>query len=823
MKRNYLILVALFFCTIGVQAIVPTVEKIRVDQKWLYLQSDLGNVWEAVRPKQKEDVPLWDTVSIPHCFNAYDAVDPKVNYYQGIGWYKTLLDIQNPYTNGRIFLHFEGAGQKTKVYVNTTLVAFHVGGYDEWSVDITDAVTEFLKQPGQERFKGKVPVSIRCDNSRDTEMIPSDLSDFNLYGGLYRYIDLIYTPEAAFEDLAITTTIKPDANVGTLSVCGKMYAPAGLKGNEIAHIVITDPKGKTVFENSRAISTIDAELVHIQVKKPQLWSPSSPNLYQCRVSLSIDGQAVHVQKNFGFRSYEFKEHGGFVLNGEPLLLKGTHRHEDQAGVGAALTDDMTRAEMKMIKSMGANFIRLGHYQQSDLVLSLCDSLGIMVWEEIPWCRGGLGGESYKNQARRMLANMISQHRNHASIIIWGLGNENDWPGDFEEYDKEKIRGFMTELNNLAHNLDPTRLTAIRRCDFCQDIVDVYSPTIWAGWYNGRYTDYKNMMAFYSSRVKRLMHVEWGGDSHALRFSENPYKNIDTVDINMPFISDPKGEKVPATAKINVPAKGDWSESYICDLFDWCLTEQNSMPWIAGAANWTFKDFSTPLRPENPLPYVNQKGLVTRDLKPKESFYVFQSHWADKPMIHVFGHGWPVRWGDEGEVKQVRVYSNCKEVELFLNGKSLGVKNHDRMAFPAGGLHWETPFLNGRNTLRAVAVVGKGKSATTLTDEVAFEYQTEKWGKAAGIEAVVLERNDTFALIQAQIRDAQGVRCLDAANYIEFDYAGEGQMICNLGTPDGSSLLQAYNGRAVIRVELKSGQKGIMAVKSKGLPTAFVKL
>ncbi len=128
--------------------------------------------------------------------------------------------------------------------------------------------------------------------------------------------------------------------------------------------------------------------------------------------------------------------------------------------------------------MGANFIRLGHYQQSEIILRLCDELGLLVWEEIPWCRGGLGGEKYREQARRMLTNMIDQHRNHPSVILWGMGNENDWPGDFEEFDKDSIRAFMSELHDLSHRLDPTRPTVIRRCDFCRDIVDVYSPSIW---------------------------------------------------------------------------------------------------------------------------------------------------------------------------------------------------------------------------------------------------------------------------------------------------------------------------------------------------------
>ena len=202
-----------------------------------------------------------------------------------------------------------------------------------------------------------------------------------------------------------------------------------------------------------------------------MWSPDTPNLYTCIVEVTSNGDTLRTTERFGFRHFRFEEKGPFYLNGQRVLLRGTHRHEDHAGVGAALTEEMMRTEMQQIKAMGANFIRLGHYQQSCIILRLCDELGLLVWEEIPWCRGGLGGEKYQEQARRMLTNMIEQHHNHPSIILWGMGNENDWPGDFESFHKDSIRAFMSELHTLSHRLDPTRLTAIRRCDFCKDIID----------------------------------------------------------------------------------------------------------------------------------------------------------------------------------------------------------------------------------------------------------------------------------------------------------------------------------------------------------------
>ena len=406
------ILLSLLFSSLLLQAhaLIPTDRKQRLTEHWEFIRQDMGSIWEVMRPitgaGKPETVPLWQKVTLPHCFNAEDAVDPDVNYYQGPGWYRTMLNIENPYTNGRTCLEFEGAGQKTEVYVYTTRIASHVGGYDEWKADITEAVEAFRRTPlCRERFGGKIPIAIRCDNSRDTEMIPSDMSDFNLYGGLYRYVNLVYTPAVHFEQIRIEATTDEKGKQGSISID---IAFGGLSGKEKKakefSLRVFSPEGKEVNSISSELTEISS--YQISLKRPQLWSPHSPALYTCVAELIDNGDTLRTTQHFGFRHFRFEEKGPFYLNGERLLLRGTHRHEDHAGVGAALTEEMMRTEMQQIKEMGANFIRLGHYQQSGIILRLCDELGLLVWEEIPWCRGGLGGESYKNQARRMLTNMI---------------------------------------------------------------------------------------------------------------------------------------------------------------------------------------------------------------------------------------------------------------------------------------------------------------------------------------------------------------------------------------------------------------------------------
>jgi len=664
---------------VPVQAITePTVSQSL--SSWEYRRGSLGGPWEAWR-KANDDANVWSQVNVPHCFNAFDSVDPDVPYYQGPGWYRTKFTNTNPFPAGRTLLHFEGAGQKTEVFVHTEKVGAHVGGYDEFIVDITDQIKKFPRTD-------PVPVAVMCDNSRDLEMIPSNLSDFNLYGGLYRYVNLIYVPAVSIERVHIGTELQPDGKA-RVAVRGRLYNPTRLTDDVEISIRVFDPNERVIHESNRTLkpSAETQNLSTFTIDKPELWSPQKPSLYRCEVSLK--GLLQIVTERFGLRTFEFIKNGPFKLNGERLLIRGTQRHEDHAGVAAAMTSEMMRKEMRLIKDLGANFIRLGHFQQSRVILDLCDELGLLVWEEIPWCRGGLGGERYKEQARRMLRNLIDQHRNHPSVIIWGLGNENDWPGDFEEFDKDKIRAFMIELNTLAHTLDPTRKTAIRRCDFCKDIVDVYSPSIWSGWYQGKYTEYKSRVEAEIKKVDHFLHMEWGGDSHARRHTE-------------------VFDQVLARA----PQEGDWSETYICDLFDWHLKEQETMPELTGSAQWIFKDFATTLRPGNPVPRVNQKGLVERDFTLKEGYFVFQSYWAAKFMVHIYGHSWPVRWGEPDEEKLVKVYSNCAEVELFVNGRSSGIKKRNSQDFPAAGLRWLVKFREGENVLRAVGT-------NEISDEIRF--------------------------------------------------------------------------------------------------------
>ena len=774
-----------------------------LDSGWEYYQGPLDGPWEVWRG---DEIAVWEKISLPHCFNHYEACDPDAPYYRGHGWYRMHLSVQNPLKDGRTLLYFEGAGQTTHLFVGSTLVGSHVGGYDEFVFDITDAAAK------ASTGANGAPIAVLCDNAQDLERSPSDLSDFSLYGGLYRHVHMVYVPAVSLECVHIASSFVP-GSPAEVKVRARLYNPMHFAGATTLAVEVKDAAGKSVYHVQKSLAAWagEVEIALFRIESPKLWSPVQPHLYTCSVTLMTESGESAAEERFGIRHTEFVDHGPFKLNGERLLLRGTQRHMDHAGYAAAQPDDLVRQEMQLVKEMGANFIRLAHYQQTRQVLDWCDEFGLLVWEEAPWCRSAIGDEKWQRQTIGMLENMIDQHFNHPCVLMWSLGNEVDWPTEYPSIDKPAIRAFMQTMNDRAHALDPSRVTALRRCDFARDIPDVYSPSIWDGWYHGVYTSYQKTLETESAYVKHFIHMEWGADSHAGRHSELPDAALATNtgdEVGLDFVL--------KSGQPHVAKDGTWTESYACNLFDWYLKVQETLPWLTGTAQWIFKDFTTPLRVENPVPRINQKGLLQRDMTKKEGYYVFQSYWSEKPMAHIYGHSWPVRWGAEGEARMVKVYSNCPTAELFVNGKSAGTRHRDSQNFPAAGLRWMVNFASGKNHLRVVA----SKGGMTVNDEIELEYQTAKWEKPAKLELVEVARNANTVTVEAKLLDAQGMLCLDARDAVRFSLAGLGKLIDNQGTPSGSRLVQMYNGRARISL-LRNGGSSVLGVVNEGIAPTFL--
>jgi beta-galactosidase len=747
--------------------------KTNINKDWSYLEDNTLELDAALKQES------WQNINLPHTWNALDATDLETGYRRTGSWYKKDLEIASV-VSGQIYqLYFEGVNITCDVYVNGKKVGGHIGGYIGFTIDITDAISN-----------GKNEILVRADNGYDPEVIPSQKSDFFIFGGITRDVWLETLPAQHLANLKITT---PNVSSNSSDLKASVTIN-GVNSNVKVKASLTDNDGNEI--QSQIFDVVDgsSEINFKDIKNIKLWDTDNPNLYNLNVQL-LENDAVkdEVSDRVGFRWFEFKDYGAFYLNGKRLLLRGTHRHEEHAGVGAAMSNEMHRADMELIKDMGTNFVRLAHYPQDPEIYKACDELGLLVWDELPWCRGGLGNDVWKKNTKGMLKEIIEQNYNHPSVIIWSLGNEMYWLPDFKDGDNtDNMNAYLQELHDYSHELDPTRKTAIRKYYEGAHIVDVFSPSIWSGWYSGSYKSYQKAIDQYKKEYKSFLHTEYGGSSHLGRHTENPITGEGKIQ------ADCWEEAIVQTDVANIAQIGDWSENYIVDLFDWHLRISENDSTFIGNAQWAFKDFGTPLRPENAIPYMNQKGLVDRANNPKDAFYVFKSYWnKTDPFTYIESHTWTERQGPKGLARNISVYSNCSEVELFLNGESLGVKTRDTKAFPAAGLNWSLNFEDGKNALVAVGKTTDGKE---VKDELDVNYRFTKNEKAKGLKLEYTTLENGNYLITAIAVDSKGLRCLDYEKRVYFQCLSGGETFKNLGTPTGSESIEMANGKASIEVK-----------------------
>jgi len=773
------------------------VENINAD--WRYLPD---NTREVAQLKDKTD---WQTINLPHSWNQWDALDLEPGYRRDASWYQKEIFLSN-YEQADYLLYFEGSNISTEVYVNGALAGAHIGGYVGFKIDITPHVRR-----GQ-----KNTISIRVDNSYNPDIIPTQKADFFIYGGITRDLWLEIVPKVRLQDIRVST---PEVSRAQAATTLAITLPAGIaltKDYEIKAAIIASDNLQIVAEKTFAAAAINNQqaLVMPMVNQPQLWSPDHPALYQVKVQLLKNGRVWDEKTaTIGYRWYHFEQHGAFYLNGERLLLRGTHRHEEHAGYGAAMPNEQHRKDMEQIKEMGANFIRLGHYPQDPEIYRACNELGLIVWDELPWCRGGMGDSEWQANTERLLLEQIQQNYNHPSIVFWSLGNEIYWLPDFENGDDEqRLNAYVTKLNNIAHKADPQRLTALRKYYAGADLVDVFSPSIWSGWYAGVYTNYKNTLTQNQEKYAQFLHMEYGGSSQVGRHTENPITGEGAL-------SDDDWAEVANQVNIeNVAKRGDWTENYIVDLFDYYLSVTETQPDFAGNAQWAFKDFGTPLRPQNAIPYLNQKGLVDRDGQPKDAYYVYKSYWSKIPFVYIESHTWTYRRGPEGKARNISVYSNCTSVELIHNGQKLGRKNRVLGELPAGGLNWDVNFTAGENTLIALGIAADGRA---FSDTLSITYDFHQADQADNIQLTSKMLANGNYLVEAVMLDKNGVRVLDYEEEIYFACDGAGTLLRHYGTPTRSQVIQMANGRAAIELAPEKSGKAIIEARNQDFKGSYL--
>ena len=781
-KLNFLFYFILFINSCDVNSNNKFRETTNLNTDWQYLEKDLKNIDDVLADKD------WQSIQLPHTWNSTDVLDTQPGYRRSGSWYKKKLKLSSKKSGSIYQLYFEGVNISSTIYLNGVKVGGHIGGYIGFTIDVTNNIKQ-----------GNNELMVYVNNGYDPEIIPSQKSDFFIYGGITRDVFLLTLPTQHIKNIKITT---PEVSELNAKLVVNFDISKKIKNDLSVKATLNDDTGGEVISKIFDVTKNNSLIQFDSITNPNLWDTKSPYLYKLIIELIDNGVTIDkVVEKVGFRWFEFKDYGAFYLNGKQLKLRGTHRHEEHAGVGAAMSNEQHRYDIELIKDMGANFVRLAHYPQDPEIYRACDELGLLVWDELPWCRGGLGNNVWKKNTKKMLREIIQQNFNHPSIIIWSLGNEISWLPDFENGENiEQTKLFLKELNSYAHELDQTRKTAIRRFYEGSDIVDVFSPSIWSGWYSGSYKSYQKAIEKSKKEYKHFLHAEYGGSSHVGRHTENPI----TGDGKIP----PDGweEDVFQNEVANIAKLGDWSENYIVDLFDWYLRISENDNNFVGNAQWAFKDFGTPLRPENPIPYLNQKGLVDRNNNPKDAYYVFKSYWNDTtPFTYIESHTWTERQGPRGLKRQVSVYSNCPEVELFLNGKSMGLKQRNIKAFPASGLNWDISFVEGENI---IVSRGISKNGLVVKDSLKVNYRYSKNGKATSLSLKYKILESGNYLVTATARDNKGLRCLDYEDRVYFQCLSGGKAYKSMGTPNGSEVIEMANGKASIEVIRNSNKSPI---------------
>ncbi len=592
----------------------------------------------------------WDFVNIPHSWNAIDGQDGGNDYFRGFACYYKELDREEIPAADKYFLEINGANASADVYMNGTKLAHHDGGYSTWRVDITE-----------EYAKGN-QLAIVVENTVN-EVVYPQTADFTFYGGIYRNVNIIAVNNSHF-DLeyygAPGIMVTPEICGSDAKVEVEVFV-TNKKDGQMLNYALKDKAGHVVA----AVKSADTK-VEMEIKDVVLWhGRKNPYLYTAEVEL-CDGEEVldNVSTRFGCRTFKIDPENGFILNGEEYPLRGVSRHQDRWGLGNALLPEHHKEDMEYIYEMGATTIRLAHYQHDQYFYDLCDEYGMVIWAEIPYISRHMP-EARENTISQM-KELVAQNYNHPSIVVWGLSNEISMNGPTSDDLLEN----HNILNDMVHEMDKTRLTTIAAVSMCSmddpyiQIPDVVSYNHYFGWYGG----------------DTSMNGPWFDSFHA------KYPNI------------PIGVSEYGCEALNwhtsKPMQGDYTEEYQAYYHEELIKQLFTRKYIWATHVWNMYDFGADARAEGGENGQNHKGLMTFDRKyKKDSFYAYKAWLSDEPFVHICGKRYVDRVED---LTKVTVYSNLPEVELFVNGKSLGKQN-----CPDHFFYFEVPNA-GVSNLKAVA-------------------------------------------------------------------------------------------------------------------------
>ena len=597
---------------------------ININENWKFIQENAG--LPAQYPTH------WNDVDLPHTWNAVDGNDGNGSYDRGCYWYaKTFPTPKQPLAGGRVFVEFLGANSEATVYVNGQKVAYHEGGYSTFRADITDVCKE-----NEENL-----LVVSCCNAANDFVYPQH-ADFTFYGGLYRDVNLISVPNAHFDlgyygGPGIMVTPKPtDCGGATFEI------EAFVKNadeNFTVQYTVYDELGNEV---GYAVRPADSAKTVIFVPDVQLWDFENPYLYTVVAQLQRRNETYdEIDTRVGVRTFFCDPQKGFFLNGQLTPLRGVSRHQDINYIGNALTAEDHYDDACIIKDLGANTIRLAHYQHSQDFYDACDELGFAIWAEIPFISVMSKNPAAHQNCIEQMKELIVQNYNHPSIMFWGVSNEILIGGISEQLVQNH-----KELNALCKEMDPTRLTTIAHVSFTpmdgpmHYITDTESYNHYFGWYGGKMED----------------NGPWLDKFHAMHPS-------------IPLGVSEYGCEGIITYHGPNPKCKDYSEDYQALYHEHMAKVLDERPWIWSSHVWNMFDFGCAARDEGGVAGRNNKGLVTMDrLTKKDSYYIYKAYWNPEPMVHLCGKRYTQRAGDTREIK---VYTNLETVALYRNGELVG--------------------------------------------------------------------------------------------------------------------------------------------------------
>ncbi|MGH9327110.1 MAG: glycoside hydrolase family 2 protein [Terriglobia bacterium] len=773
----------------------------------------------------------WAQVCLPHTWDATpDNPFVSPGHFRGVGWYRKRLEVPQSWHNHRVLIQFNAVFQVANAWVNGKPVGQHVGGYTSFAFDVTDALN----------FGKTNLLAIKVDDVLSPFIAPAEERNVANYGGIYRtvWLEVMDPCHVRYHGTWVTLEgdeQEPVVRVRTwLSNQGTSSRTVRLESNVVDATGTSKAKIEAHAEiGPGEVKSFDQKTATIQ--GPQLWSPDSPYLYHL-VSTVWEGDRAldRYETRFGIRFMRHDAANGFTLNGKPINLHGVDRRQDYGFLGDAVPEVVGARDIRLMKEMGVNFFRTSHYPQDVAVLDACDELGILVWEEVP----NLAVHIYPppqdgympvyttrfpwplmENLKLQLREMVERDRSRPSVIIWGFADdlsEYQFPEDF------------AYLSDYTHTLDHTRWTA-GRCPHVTDIMDA--------------TTYRDLWSAHEENPeKKYIWNEWGA---------------------IPCERGREGPSLVVRNEIHAV-----SDSVMALIQEGYLMQWNAMPWL-GTAKWVMFDCGEPngvvsrplwTRPDNKLtlrwPFNDYLGVSDMWRLPKSAYFLFQSEWTEKPMIHIVGHWtWRHQEVKPGEIdiygncdpfgteppcenittleRQIRVYSNCDTVELLLNGRSLGVRQpasteqvwgdfrrvaekypelrNDQFAqklYPGAHLT-HPPFIWDNITYEPGTLVAVGhKAGQTFRHELRTAGNPAKISLKPEKQTISADGNDV-SFIEADVVDRNGTTVPWARPWISFTVQGPGRLL------GGTTTVDAISGRAVINVQ-STGQPGEIVVEASAL-------